>query len=781
MSFKLSQLLSKYSIKRKLNFTFFSLFILFVILLSVIIGISFYNNISREVDSKLQALAQSRANHLNTYFEQNIERLKLITSRTAMRRILDEYNSTPDQEKIDSVTKILKDAVAPVGELERVCILSLDGEVISSTDKRFLGKHASQKEFFIDGREDEDVYFVQEDGEYKLYFSGPIELDNKLIGVGLSVVNLDYLKNIIHEREGLSKTGETLIAFHNKEGKRVYPVRRIFEDQALKLSKESDLTAEPMKAALSGVEKVFNNTLDYRDKEVIAASAFVPKGNIGLVAKMDRSEALLSVYKLFIFYIAVIIFFVLFYLILSNYKINTIIRPLEKLRKGVGKVKAGNLDYKFNIKGQDEVALLAQAFDEMSEKIKITRSQVDQKVKKQTVEIEKKAKNLKDQRKAILNILEDVDLEKQNTEKEKEKINAILQSIGDAVFVVNKKMEIVMFNKIAEEISGYKVKEALGEEYDKILRFIYEKNHKVNDEFIKSAMKTGEIKEMANHTMLIRKNGDKVAVADSASPLKDNDGEIKGCVVVFRDVSEERAVDRAKTEFVSLASHQLKTPLGAINWNAEMLLSGDYGKLDKEQKEVTSEIYNMNKRMISLVNNLLNVSRIDMGRMKIAPKSIDLIKICNSVLQELKDPISKKGHKIIKDCPSSLKFLADPNLIRVVFQNLISNAVKYTDDDGRIKIKIKKRKEDLLISVANNGLTISEKEKEKIFQKMFRSDSARKKDTDGSGLGLYMVKQVVDKSGGKIWFDSGKGEDTVFYVSFPLSGMKEEEGEKSLS
>jgi diguanylate cyclase len=152
----------------------------------------------------------------------------------------------------------------------------------------------------------------------------------------------------------------------------------------------------------------------------------------------------------------------------------------------------------------------------------------------------------------------------QEIKREKEKIQTIVQGIGDAVFVVDKEKRLTTFNKKAEELSGFSFDEAINRPYKEVLNFIFEKDGKVNDKFINQAFSTGEVQEMSNHTMLVRKNGSKLAVDDSAAPIKDSNGNTIGCVVVFRDVGREREIDKMKSEFVSVASHQLKTPLAGI-------------------------------------------------------------------------------------------------------------------------------------------------------------------------------------------------------------------------
>ena len=161
----------------------------------------------------------------------------------------------------------------------------------------------------------------------------------------------------------------------------------------------------------------------------------------------------------------------------------------------------------------------------------------------------------------MLNILEDIDEEKYFLEEEKDRISAILESIGDGVFVVDRSLRIIMFNHIAENLSGYNAKEAIGNDYRNILNFVF-KNSEKDYDFIRSAIKEGEIKEMARHTILIRKNGEKIPVADSAAPVKNSKGEVIGCVVVFRVIGFTYLANQMATihfdHYTSISDHRRK-------------------------------------------------------------------------------------------------------------------------------------------------------------------------------------------------------------------------------
>ena len=366
--------------------------------------------------------------------------------------------------------------------------------------------------------------------------------------------------------------------------------------------------------------------------------------------------------------------------------------------------------------------------------------------------------------------------------KEKEKTDAILHSIGDGVFTLDRDLKITMFNRVAEKVTGYTADQAIGKQYQEIIKLINEIDEAICDQFIKNSLTSGEIIDAPNQTVLIRQDKNRIPVSGSAAPLKNKLGLVTGCVVVLRDVTKEREIDRAKTEFVSLASHQLRTPLSSVKWYAELLMAGDAGKITDNQQNYLQEIYNSNERMIALVNGLLNVSRIEMGTLIIKPVPVDFPLIAKSVLDELGPKIAEKKLNIKQIYEKGLpKINADEKIVRVILQNLITNAIKYTPNKGKVSITIKEDKTNVLIRVADNGYGIPKKQQANVYNKLFRADNIKERSTQGAGLGLYLMKAILDQVCGKTWFKSKQNKGATFYVSLPLSGMKEKEGTRNLT
>jgi PAS domain S-box-containing protein len=367
--------------------------------------------------------------------------------------------------------------------------------------------------------------------------------------------------------------------------------------------------------------------------------------------------------------------------------------------------------------------------------------------------------------------------QREKIERAKAEDEALLGSIGDGVVAIDKAGKVIFTNRAAEEMLGLKTSEMIGRPYQEVLQTETENSEKITEDKtpIYQALNFGkkvitDATEDKSNTILYyaRKSGAKFPVAITAAPVILNNQTI-GAINVFRDVTIERQVDKAKSEFVSLASHQLRTPLTAIRWYSEYLIGGKAGKLTKKQMEYMNEVYNGNQRMIKLINMMLNISRLEAGKIQVNKVSVDIEKLFEEIIKEQRFEAEAKKQKIIFESKDKLpQIFTDPALAREIFQNLLSNAIKYTPEGGKISCKLTIKNNALLFEIADNGIGIPESQQKNMFQKLFRADNASSISAQGTGLGLYGAKMTTERLGGKIWFESAEGKGTTFFVELPI-------------
>ncbi len=399
---------------------------------------------------------------------------------------------------------------------------------------------------------------------------------------------------------------------------------------------------------------------------------------------------------------------------------------------------------------------------------------------KSSLELQNQNKLLENTKKAMLNILEDLNQEKTVSETKRVRDEAMLESIAEGLIVITKDGAVERINKSAQDIFGYSEKEMMGRKLYSILKVLDEKGKAIPIGQRPAQKVLGGSGPIAAIFQYVKKNNERIPVYVSVAPIIAKD-KIIGAIEVFRDVTKEKEVDQAKTEFVSLASHQLRTPLSTINWYSEMLLEGDAGKLTDEQVKYVDEIYRGNQRMVALVGDLLNVSRIDLGTFMVDPEPTNIIEMAQKIVQDMEPRIFKQKIDFREEYGKNMPLIqVDHKLMRMVIDNLASNAVKYTPEKGKVTLSIKREKDQIHIRVQDSGYGIPEKQQNRIFSKLFRADNVKSKDTEGTGLGLYITKSIVDFAGGKIWFESAENRGTTFHVMLPLAGMKQKWGDKPL-
>jgi two-component system sensor histidine kinase VicK len=408
--------------------------------------------------------------------------------------------------------------------------------------------------------------------------------------------------------------------------------------------------------------------------------------------------------------------------------------------------------------------------------------------KKKTEEVLRKhAEELEDLNKQL-------NSEKNKLTKERAKDQAILRSIGDGLVVTNIYGQIVLINYAFSKMLGWKPEEVVGKIVTNIIKMVDDANNIIYPKHRLYPIIADKDKTEIRHEKTyyyIRRDGSKFPVTMKATPIIILD-RIVGSVEVFSDITKEKEIENSKNEFVALASHQLRTPLSATNWYTELLIDEDAGPITEEQKMYLEEIAKSNRRMNSMVNDLLNISRIELGTFSVKPSPTNIIEVTEKIFEELIVRINKKRLVLEKKYQPNIPIIsADPKLLDISIENLLTNAVKYTPEGGKMGIEIfvgslennilKSDGEFVIIKVWDQGYGIPLKDQKKIFTKLYRASNILKRDTDGNGLGLYISKKIIEETGGRIWFTSEENKGTQFFIALPIKGVKTRNGNRELS
>jgi PAS domain S-box-containing protein len=439
------------------------------------------------------------------------------------------------------------------------------------------------------------------------------------------------------------------------------------------------------------------------------------------------------------FFFSLIMIFVVYNLMVNIWRREYLLRrELERTRKEI----------------ERKIQERTKKLQEMFEEAQILRIRE----RARMVDIERKSEELERTRTALMNILEDVEEERKKTEEEKNKTLAVIINFVDGLLVFDKEGRVSLINPQAENFCKLKGKEVIGKSILELSQF---PDFKPIVEAVGKEMKGIFRKEVPIREDLI--------LEVTTAPIMREEEKI-GTLMILHDVTREKMIERMKTEFVSISAHQLRTPLSAIKWTLKMFLDGDLGELTKEQREFLEKTYKSNERMINLINDLLNVARIEEGRYLYRPVLADIVPICQSVIDSCKEEIEKKKLKFRFEKPKGLpKVRVDVEKISLAIQNLLENAIRYNREGGGIEITLEEKEGKIKFSIKDTGIGIPKDQQHRVFTKFFRAPNAMRMETEGSGLGLFITKNIIEAHGGEIWFESEEGKGTTFYFTLPVA------------
>ena len=373
----------------------------------------------------------------------------------------------------------------------------------------------------------------------------------------------------------------------------------------------------------------------------------------------------------------------------------------------------------------------------------------------------------------MINILEDNTETRREMEEEKNKTLAIIANFTDPIIVLDKDYKISMINPAASRVFGLSNSDlnrqvAAANKFSMSnFKLIIKKDYEIkeisedgkNQDFIAEEITMGDDKS--------KENAQTATYKVITAKVLSLDNEPLGTMKIFYDTTREKAIDKMKSEFISVAAHQLRTPLSAIKWVIKMILDGDAGKLSIEQQELLNKGYLSNERIIRLVNDLLNVSRLEEGKFGFNFEKADFLEVLNTAVSGV-ESLAVKNHQVLTiEKPAKLpKIFLDKERMIMVIQNLLSNAIKYTPEYGKIQVNIEVDKQYLHVKINDQGVGIPAEDQPKLFSKFFRAANVVKLETEGTGLGLFMVKNIIEKHNGRVSLKSeeGKGTEVSFFI-----------------
>ncbi|MBP7018246.1 PAS domain-containing protein [Candidatus Saccharibacteria bacterium] len=377
-----------------------------------------------------------------------------------------------------------------------------------------------------------------------------------------------------------------------------------------------------------------------------------------------------------------------------------------------------------------------------------------------------------------VNYTPDTKVDELNSKLENERLKSqkLVQSISDGVVVVNDKGQIDFFNKAAQELTGWEVNDAVGLDYRSVISLTDQKNSEITDDdnpFTSVAMNNKPITN--NNLVLKKKDGELVEVSIVASPVIEQSDVANGVIGLIRDIGVEKQRQRQQDEFISTASHEMRTPVAAIEGYLDLALSEKVSKIDDKARGFLEKAHASSRNLGLLFQDLLTSSKSEDGRIESHPEPIDTNQLLESLIEEIRFSTDKKGLELKLTYGGQPKgsaispvyyIFVDPRRIREVITNLTNNAAKYTEK-GAITVDLRGSQDVVQMSISDTGQGIPESDINHLFQKFYRVDNSDTRTIGGTGLGLFICKQIVELYKGRIWATSEVGRGSTFYVQLP--------------
>ncbi len=576
------------------------------------------------------------------------------------------------------------------------------------------------------------------------------QADGALDGyVALRYDTSSLISPLINAAPSLGESAQALLVVEsNNEIHLLHPAMEQDDSYIVSLGSTEAAQGIAFVAALDGREGVTRDN-DERGRDAFIAYRYMPTLGWGLVFEVERAEALADVRRLALAHGGMGFMLLLLAGVLAFLLARQVTEPLRTLTANMRAMKPGHWHAVRSVHSGDEVEMLDIVLVDMARRLREVYEHQEEEIESRTAELKRQY------------ALDGV----------------ILEQIGYGVITVDTKGVITAGNPAATALLNVERDMLIGENVIHAFQLCGHRGDLLlGTHPVIECLQTRKAVHFPVHTHVsVRRNDDTmIPISFAVSPLISERTEF-GAIIVFQDVSEERRLDYLKSEFITLASHQLRTPLSALRWYIE-LLGEERSGLTKEQQSYLKEMEMSSARMVALLASLLHAAHLEGDQLELEISKANIGELLKELEEDSKITMHEAGVKCVQDIPSkAISIDTDPTLIRIALQNIINNAVKYSAPHGgkTISISLKESKSHIQIDVQDEGMGIPKTEQSRVFQKFFRAKNVRKKDTDGNGLGLYITRTIVERLGGTISFTSIENKGTTFTLTFPLKLERE--------
>ena len=717
--------------------------------------IVYQNNLQNGFDH-LDTRNQLKENQVNNFLGEITEKLSEFSSseeNIQAVKSLSKFQRSKNTPQYKDALQVLQNNIIHFQEIypeiQDIIFADVFGiTVYSLSSEKNIGKFIEQKygKWFL--KRSQESVFISDirlkdttDSESSFIFaSKPIKENTGIIWSLIIEMNSGGLDAILSLASGLWDTWETYIVWRDGI---IKTDRRNFNFMKFSTQINSYIYEWCFWSDISeGASKKYTNIIG---KEVIGKYKYISEIDMCLITEIYLDEVLStakSILLIFIFWSAMV-FLCISWLI--RIFVKNITSRLLYLTEKMEQVSKGNKNIFLDIDSKDEIWNLAESFQGMISELRITDEKIQKKVHAQTKEIKSKQKETEALNKELL------------------KFQEALKKASDYIAILDAKWRIVYLNTSMEQETWYQLNECKWKHPYDVWRRQEEKD-KVENIWEKVADTKAAV---AIDMFTTRKDGSHFISEVHISPILNKAWEIIFYLTIENDITQETAVKKMKDDFISLVSHELRTPMTVIKWFSKILLDGTSGKLNTDQKWYINRIYSNVNYLIGMVNDMLDIEKLNSGKMTFKYEDFDIYMLIQDIGQELKDMCQDKNIRM-KISGKKQILHSDHSKIKQVLINLIRNAYKFTPEDGNIHIRVSKKKHHIKVEVIDTGIGIKKKDFWKIFEKFGQVDWPLQKQHEWTWLGLNICKLIIEKLEWEIGFSSEYEVWSTFYFTLPL-------------
>jgi PAS domain S-box-containing protein len=714
---------------------------------------------------QLDSVASVQEKRLHMEIDRNLERLKLVSSRTQLRLNLRSYTQAPAESFRSGILRILNDAKNSIPSFRKLSVVGLDGRVVASTDSLWNGVDVSQERFFERGlvTNQADTFTTNNQGTLIIILSGPLILDGKTIGVIVVEASGNGFISLTHSYEGLSMTGETIL-LQQEDGKTLrYLTPLRFDPGAIMRTVPGDARERGLlEAAFDSAEPALLQALDYRGVPVLAVTRNVgpaednpdlpegedkveeparPHSKLGLIVKVDRDEVFAPVQKLRRLSYLILGGTFLVVLAISLFLSHSLTRPILGLSRTAHQISVGHLEQRARARGNDEIAVLAGNFNRMAEGLTESNRNLEKKVEERTRELE-----------AI-----------------RERYSLAVRGSADGLWDWDIRTNSVAYSDRFKELLGYGP-----DGFENAFASWESRLHPEDKEHILAAVQA-HLEKREPYDVEYRlacRDGTYRWFRARGMAVWDASGRATRMAGSISDVTDrklaEQELQRSNEElerFAYVASHDLKEPLRMVTSYLQLLEKRHLANLAGEAREFIQIALEGAERMRCLIEDLLHYSRISTRGMVRKPTQTD--QVVQTALAHLQSSIQERAAQIsVGELPA---VMGDEIPLIQLFQNLLGNALKFCPKDRAPEIQISASSLDgrWQFAVKDNGIGIDPASQKRIFQIFQRG--CRREEYEGTGIGLAVCQKIVERHGGHIWVKSEPDQGSTFFFTLPAA------------